>query len=88
MEINVKKIAELASLDISDDDIQRFERDMEKIAAMVSELPDIDGNGCTHTPMELRSDTLEGIHFTREELMRNAPEAVNGCFAVPRTVEY
>lgn len=88
MEINVRRIAELASLEISEADIPRFERDMEEIAAMVSELPHIDGNGYAQTPMELRSDTVEEIKYSREELMRNAPEVVNGCFAVPRTVEY
>jgi aspartyl-tRNA(Asn)/glutamyl-tRNA(Gln) amidotransferase subunit C len=88
MKINVRRIAELASLDISEADIPRFERDMEEIAAMVSELPHIDGNGSAQTTMKLRSDTVEEIKYSREELMRNAPEVVNGCFAVPRTVEY
>ncbi|WP_303803811.1 aspartyl/glutamyl-tRNA amidotransferase subunit C [Ruminococcus flavefaciens] len=88
MDINVRKIAELASLDISDDDIPRFERDMREIAAMVSELPDLSGESVIGMPMELRSDTLEESAVSREELMKNAPESVKGCFAVPRTVEY
>ena len=88
MEINVRKIAELASLDISDADTARFEREMKEIADMVSELPDIDGDSFVSAPMELRGDTVEECDIPREELIGNAPEAVKGCFAVPRTVEY
>lgn len=88
MDINVRKIAELASLDISDADIQRFERDMKEIAEMVSELPELEENSFIPQPMELRSDIAEESAFSREELMNNAPEAVKSCFAVPRTVEY
>lgn len=88
MEINVRKIAELAMLDIPDNDISRLEHDMEEIVMMVSELPDIENDSIVTESMELRSDTVTDDGITREELLQNAPETVRGCFAVPRTVEY
>lgn len=88
MEINVRKIAELAMLDIPDNDIPRLEHDMEEIVAMVSELPDIEDESIVPEPMELRSDTATDDGIDREELMQNAPGTVRECFAVPRTVEY
>ena len=88
MEINVRKIAELAMFDIPDNDIPRLEHDMEEIVATVYELPDIEDESIVPESMELRSDTVTDDGITHEELMQNASETVRGCFAVPRTVEY
>lgn len=88
MDFDVRKIAALAALDINDADISRFQCDMEEIANMVSELPELDGETPIPDAMELRSDCVQSYPADRSELMKNAPKAVNGCFAVPRTVEY
>ena len=37
--------------------------------------------------MTLREDVAETGKFTREELMKNAPEVQAGCLLVPKTVE-
>ena len=88
MDFDVRKIAALAALDINEADISRFQCDMEEIANMVSELPELDGITPIPDDMELRSDCVHSYPADLSELMKNAPKAVNGCFAVPRTVEY
>ena len=88
MEIDIKKIAELASLEISDDEEAAFAKDFSEIVEMVSELPEYSESDIVPHQMELRDDTVEECGISRGELMRNAHGTVNGCFAVPRTVEY
>lgn len=87
MEIDIKRIAGLAALEITGDKISAFESDFSEIVSMVSELPEYTEKDILPCPMELREDITEKCDISREELMKNAPEAVNGCFAVARTVE-
>lgn len=87
MEIDIKRIAELAALEIPDEKFAEFEKDFSEIVNMVSELPEYSEEDILPAPMELREDITEECSISREELMKNAHETVNGCFAVPRTVE-
>lgn len=89
MNINIKHIAKLARLRIEDDQLDKFESEMENIVGMVEKLPDIQDEMTLDpdNPMILRKDVAVQDKFTRQELMQNAPQVKAGCLVVPKTVE-
>ena len=89
MNIDIKHIAKLARLRIEDDQLDKFESEMENIVGMVEKLPDIqDEMTLDHdNPMILRKDVAVQDKFTRQELMQNAPQVKAGCLVVPKTEE-
>ncbi|MEG0615093.1 MAG: Asp-tRNA(Asn)/Glu-tRNA(Gln) amidotransferase subunit GatC [Oscillospiraceae bacterium] len=89
MAIDIKHIAKLAHLKIDNNDLQKFETEMELIVNMVEKLPDINDELVLdeENPMKLREDIAVIDKFSREELMKNAPQVQAGCLVVPKTVE-
>ena len=89
MNIDIKQIAKLARLRIEDDQLDKFESEMENIVGMVEKLPDIQDEMTLDpdNPMILRKDVAVQDKFTRQELMQNAPQVKAGCLVVPKTVE-
>lgn len=89
MNIDIKHIAKLARLRIEDDQLDKFESEMENIVGMVEKLPDIQDEMTLDpdNPMILRKDVAVQDKFTRQELMQNAPKVKAGCLVVPKTVE-
>ena len=89
MNIDSKHIAKLARLRIEDDQLDKFESEMENIVGMVEKLPDIQDEMTLDpdNPMILRKDVAVQDKFTRQELMQNAPQVKAGCLVVPKTVE-
>ena len=89
MNIDIKHIAKLARLRIEDDQLDKFESEMENIVGMVEKLPDIQDEMTLDpdNPMILRKDVAVQDKFTRQELMQNAPQVKAGCRVVPKTVE-
>lgn len=89
MNIDIKHIAKLARLRIEDDQLDKFESEMENIVGMVEKLPDIQDEMTLDpdNPMILRKDVAVQDKFTRQELMQNAPQVKAGCLVVPKTVQ-
>lgn len=89
MNIDIKHIAKLARLRIEDDQLDKFESEMENIVGMVEKLPDIQDEMTLDpdNPMILRKDVAVQDKFTRQEFMQNAPQVKAGCLVVPKTVE-
>lgn len=89
MNIDIKHIAKLARLRIEDDQLDKFESEMQNIVGMVEKLPDIQDEMTLDpdNPMILRTDVAVQDKFTRQELMQNAPQVKAGCLVVPKTVE-
>ena len=89
MNIDIKHIAKLARLRIEDDQLDKFESEMENIVGMVEKLPDIQDEMTLDpdNPMILRKDVAVQDKFTRQELMQNAPQVKAGCLVAPKTVE-
>lgn len=90
MDIDIKKISKLARLEIEPEKAEKFEKDMEKIVAMVNDLPDVGSTEETLDPdyvMDLREDVVVPDKFTRDELLANAPQVESGCIVVPKTVD-
>ena len=90
MNIDIKHIAKLARLHIEDDQLEKFESEMQNIVNMVENLPDIKDELTLDekNPMILRKDKAVTDKYTRQELMANAPQVKAGCLVVPKTVEY
>lgn len=89
MEIDIRHIAKLARLNITDEELPRFEKEMADIVGMVENLPDLPDSGALidpDHPMTMRQDEAENT-FRRDELLKNAPQVQAGCVVVPRIVE-
>ncbi|MCI8652347.1 MAG: Asp-tRNA(Asn)/Glu-tRNA(Gln) amidotransferase subunit GatC [Angelakisella sp.] len=89
MNIDIKHIAKLSRLSIDGDKVEKFQREMENIVAMVEKLPAVENQTLAVDPadrMELRKDEIRPS-LRREVMLQNAPKAVAGCIVVPKTVE-
>ncbi|MEG0804260.1 MAG: Asp-tRNA(Asn)/Glu-tRNA(Gln) amidotransferase subunit GatC [Pygmaiobacter sp.] len=89
MKIDVRHIAKLAKLSLPENKISQFEKELSDIVAMVEKLPAIEGTANLLDPtntMELRRDEIIPS-FSREDILKNAPQTAAGCFVVPKTVE-
>ncbi len=89
MNIDIKHIAKLSRLRIEDDKIEKFEKDMQSIVNMVEQLPDIDDTLTldVNNAMKLREDVEVTDKYTREQLLKNAPQVQAGCLVVPKIVD-
>lgn len=90
MNIDIKHIAKLARLRIDEDELKKFENDMQGIVDMVENLPDDIKDEPLLDPknaMTLREDKVRENKFSRDELTKNAPHVTAGCLVVPKTVE-
>ncbi len=89
MNIDIKHIAKLSRLRIEDDKLEKFEKDMQSIVNMVEQLPDIDDTLTldVNNAMKLREDVEVTDKYTREQLMKNAPQVQAGCLVVPKIVD-
>lgn len=88
----VLKVAEIAHLSLTEDEINSFTKDLEKMVDFASQLNQIEG---IDTEIEEEKPTLYNVFrkdevqpsMAREELLANAPQEKNGCFFVPQIVE-
>lgn len=88
----VLNIAELAQLQIEDDEIDHYVDSLGRILQLVEEMQSVDTQG-----VEPVSNPLDGIQRLREDrvteedqrelFLANAPESEQGLFLVPRVVE-
>ena len=88
----VLNIAELAQLQIEDDEVDYYVDSLGRILQLVEEMQSVDTQG-----VEPVSNPLDGIQRLREDrvteedqrelFLANAPESEQGLFLVPRVVE-
>jgi aspartyl-tRNA(Asn)/glutamyl-tRNA(Gln) amidotransferase subunit C len=91
-ENDVARIAHLARIEISDSDRRAMLAQLNDIFAMIEKMQRIDTTGVA--PMahplggqqRLREDRVTEVN-AREANMKNAPQATDGLFLVPRVVE-
>ncbi len=90
--IDVAYIAELAKLELNDEEKERYTHDLEQVLAYVTQLEKWDTG--TVAPMchpleafdALRAD-IPGESLDNKAALSNAPEQLNGQFRVPKVVE-
>ncbi len=85
-------IAKLAKLSFNQQELEAMAADMQSILGFAQEINELDTSAVA--PMEhvlpiqnvLRADG-EPSSFAREALLSNAPQQMDGCFAVPKVIE-
>ena len=91
-QFDVRYVAKLARLDLSEAEIAKFQSQLGSVLAHVEQLGKVDVSGVEATahanPVTnvFRADeTREG--FTPEVALSNAPRSANGLFVVPKVIE-
>ena len=88
---DVKKIAELAHLEFTDEEIENYTAEMNKILGYVDKLNELD-----ITDVEPLSHPIENANFFREDVknesvdresaLKNAPDKSSEHFKVPKVI--
>jgi aspartyl-tRNA(Asn)/glutamyl-tRNA(Gln) amidotransferase subunit C len=90
---DVRRIAELARLELSEDQVERMASELSAVLEFVASLQKLDLDGCepmSFAPAEapLRDDAPDARRLTTEAALAMAPEAEDGYFIVPPIVEH
>ena len=87
----VLKVAQLAKLELSEEEVELFSRQLADILNFVNQMNEVDTEGVEpfvldygQTPMR---EDIPQPSLPREEIEKNAPEFENGYFVVPRIFE-
>jgi len=89
---DVEKIAHLARLNISEENIADTTKSLGEVLALVDQLQAADTSDVSplahplDTVQRLRADDITETN-QREQLQQNAPAAEDGLFLVPRVIE-
>ena len=88
----VRKIARLARIAVSDDDVGAMVPELNNILGWIEQLGEVDTEGVAPLAavipnrLRLREDIVtDGDR--RDEVLANAPQAEHGFFAVPKVIE-
>lgn len=89
---DIKYVANLARLNLSEKESEKLIVDLQSIISYVDKLNELDVSNVE--PMNhvmdvenvFREDKVEKS-YDREEILKNAPETDSGCFRVPKIVE-
>lgn len=88
----VLHVALLARLELSEEEIERYTWELNRVLEHIEKLKELDIEGVEPTSHVVplynvfRSDE-PGDPLPREEVLMNAPDAIDGYFRVPRVVE-
>ena len=89
---DVRKVAHLARLELSEDEAQRLTGDMNNILGYIDKLAELDTEGVEPTSHAVpvtnvfREDVRKDF-FSVDEGLANAPSVEEGSFKVPRVIE-
>lgn len=95
MEIDAKlvsELAELAQLDLGQEEVERMRRDLQAILTYVEKLAELDTHGVPETAhvldlaTPLRDDRVRDV-LPAEQALRNAPDHDEQAMVVPKVVE-
>lgn len=88
----VAKVANLARLEMSDDELEKYGPQLSNIINFVEQLAEVDTDNVeplasvVDITLRLRSDEVTDGGY-QKEILANAPEALEGFFVVPKVVE-
>ena len=88
----VRHIANLARIAMSDEEIERFVPELNNILGWVEQLGEVDTDGVEplatviEQKLRLRDDAVTDGDC-RDDIVANAPDAEHGFFAVPKVIE-
>jgi aspartyl-tRNA(Asn)/glutamyl-tRNA(Gln) amidotransferase subunit C len=88
----VRHIAKLARIAMSDSELERLVPELNAIIGWVEQLGEVDTDGVEpltaviHQKLRLREDSVTDGDC-RDAVLANAPDAQHGFFAVPKVIE-
>jgi aspartyl-tRNA(Asn)/glutamyl-tRNA(Gln) amidotransferase subunit C len=87
----VLQIARLARIELRDDEVETYQRDLNSILDYIDKLRDLDAPEArtTHAvalESRMREDVVER-QLALADVLRNAPDSEDGQFRVPKVVE-
>ena len=88
----VLHIANLSKLYVSEEKLEKYTKDLSNVVDLANSLEKVNVEGVEPTNHILdiknvfRKDEVESS-CSREEILKNAPEAQGGCVSVPKVVE-
>ena len=88
----VRHIAKLARVAMSDEEIERLAPELNNILGWVDQLGEVNTDGIEpltaviDQKLRLRDDVVNEGNI-RDDVLANAPEAQHGFFAVPKVIE-
>lgn len=93
-EKDVLRVAELARLNLTEEETATYTTQLGRILAHVENLSQVDTDGvepmttgcASDKEYALREDVVEEP-LAREDALKNAPEQESGCFKVPQIIE-
>lgn len=89
---DIRRIADLGRIDVSDEQTRIIQGELNDIFEMIERIRSVDTEGVEPMPnphdgvQRLREDVANEPD-NREENMKNAPEQAEGCFLVPQVIE-
>ncbi|MGQ9461768.1 MAG: Asp-tRNA(Asn)/Glu-tRNA(Gln) amidotransferase subunit GatC [Candidatus Fervidibacter sp.] len=88
----VMHVALLARLELSEEEIERYTWELNRVLEHIEKLKELDIEGVEPTSHAVPLSNVfrpdePGEPLPREEVLKNAPDAVDGYFRVPRVVE-
>ncbi len=89
--IEAKRLASLSALDFSEEELNAFVPEFEKILDMVEQIKNcntenVDLTYSTHKLKDLREDKSK-VGMSQDEVLLNSPKSKKGCFVVPQMLE-
>ena len=91
-EQQVRHVARLARLALGDDEIAKMVPELNNILNWVEQLAEVDTDGVEpltaviENHLRLRDDVVNDGNI-RDDILKNAPDAQHGFFAVPKVIE-
>jgi len=88
----VRSIAELARIEVADDQLPHLAGELSKILTFVAQLAEVDTDGVqpmtsvAAMTLAMRDDVVTDGGYP-DKILANAPEAAEGFFTVPKVVE-
>lgn len=89
---DVKYVARLAKIAITEDEAAKFTKELDAILGYVQQLDAVDTTGLQPTYQVTgltnvtREDTLIDYSVTRDDLLKNAPRSRDGYIEVPKVL--
>lgn len=88
----VRKVASLAQIEMSDEELDKYVPQLNNIIGWVEQLAEVDTDNVeplanvVNIKLELREDKITDGGY-QEDILTNAPESLEGFFVVPKVIE-
>ncbi len=91
-EADIRKVAKLARIRLSDEEVPHFQEEVSSIISWVEQLQEVNTDNVPemasveNTPLPQREDEVTDGNI-QQDILSNSPDADYSCFVVPKVVE-